>query len=227
MGKYLNPGKVAFEQAARSDVFVDKTRMIRFLNSVVGTQQKYVSVSRPRRFGKTMAISMICAYYSFGTDSRELFCQRELARTAPVSIAGEEVSWDAYLGSFDVVRVVMTDFFKRDAKPKEAIARLQRLVCRDIQMQYPNVDYFDSGDLIQTMEDAYYRTGRRFVVVVDEWDAIFRVRKQDRAVTCMLSSQPSGLHARLAEGPGVPGACLHNGHPANKEVRRALGAQHV
>lgn len=180
MGKYLNPGKAAFSQAIRSDVFVDKTQMIRYLNSVVGTQQKYMSVSRPRRFGKTMAISMICAYYSHGSDSHELFKRCELAETAPVLVGGEKVAWDAYLGAFDVVRVVMTDFFKRDANPSEAIVRLQRLVCRDIQRQYPNVDYLDSEDLIQTMEDVYYHTGRRFMVVVDEWDAIFRVRKMDR-----------------------------------------------
>lgn len=168
MGKYLNPGKAAFSQAIRSDVFVDKTQMIRYLNSVVGTQQKYMSVSRPRRFGKTMAIGMICAYYSHGTDSHELFKRCELAETAPVLVGGEKVAWDAYLGAFDVVRVVMTDFFKRDANTSEAIVRLQRLVCRDIQRQYPNVDYLDSEDLIQTMEDVYYHTGRRFMVEVAE-----------------------------------------------------------
>lgn len=180
MGKYLNPGRAAFEEAVRSDVFVDKTCMIRYLNSVVGTLQQYVSVTRPRRFGKTMAISMMCAYYGCGADSRRLFEKSCLAQTAPVTVGAEELVWDAYLGSFDVVRVVMTDFFKRDTKPRDAIRKLQQLVSRDIIRCYPDAEFFDPNDLTQTMEDAFYHTGRRFVVLVDEWDALFRVRKTDR-----------------------------------------------
>lgn len=137
MGKYLNPGKVAFEEAIRSDVFVDKTPMLAFLNSVVGTPQKFVSVSRPRRFGKTMAISMMCAYYGHGADSYELFSQREIANTGPILVGGDELPWDAYLGEFDVVRVVMTDFFKRNTRPQDALVRLQKLVARDIVRCYP------------------------------------------------------------------------------------------
>ena len=59
MGMYLNPGKRAFEEAVNSAIFVDKTEMINYLNTVVKTKQKYLSVSRPRRFGKTMAADMI------------------------------------------------------------------------------------------------------------------------------------------------------------------------
>ena len=59
MGTYLNPGKTAYEEAINSEIFIDKSEMIMFLNSVLKTKQKYVSVSRPRRFGKTMAADMI------------------------------------------------------------------------------------------------------------------------------------------------------------------------
>ena len=61
MGTYLNPGKAALEEAVNTAIFVDKTEMVQYLNSVLKTKQKYVSVSRPRRFGKTMAADMICA----------------------------------------------------------------------------------------------------------------------------------------------------------------------
>lgn len=64
MGTYLNPGKEAYEEAVRSEIFVDKSGMILYLNSLVKTKQKYVLVSHPRRFGKTMAADMICAYYA-------------------------------------------------------------------------------------------------------------------------------------------------------------------
>ena len=73
MGNYLNPGKEAFEESVRSAVFVDKTEMLLYLNRAVCTDQKYVCISRPRRFGKTMAARMLCAYYDRKAESRELF----------------------------------------------------------------------------------------------------------------------------------------------------------
>ena len=107
MGTYLNPGKQSYLMAVNSEIFVDKTEMIGYLNAVINTRQRYVSVSRPRRFGKTMAADMICAYYDREADSRELFAQRKLA--------GKE-GWDKYLGSFDVLRLVMKGLFDRSAR---------------------------------------------------------------------------------------------------------------
>ena len=83
--------------------------MLGFLNSVTRTKQKYVSVSRPRRFGKAMAADMICAYYDRNADSRELFEKRKL-KTKWNSVQPQE--WDVYLGRFDVNRIVMTKFLK-------------------------------------------------------------------------------------------------------------------
>ncbi len=103
MGIYLNPGTEGFERALRSEIFVDKTEMIGYLNTVVGTNQSYVSVSRPRRFGKTMATNMIAAYYGHEADSRKLF--------EPLKLAKNVDGWDRYLNKFDVVSIVTTDFF--------------------------------------------------------------------------------------------------------------------
>ena len=77
MGTYLNPGKAAYQMAVNSEIFIDNTEMIQYINSVVNTQQRFVSVSRPRRFGKTMAADMICAYYDREADSRGLFEKRK------------------------------------------------------------------------------------------------------------------------------------------------------
>ena len=63
MGIYINPGKGSFIEAISSDIYVDKTELIKYTNSVIGTQQKYICVSRPRRFGKSITASMLCAYY--------------------------------------------------------------------------------------------------------------------------------------------------------------------
>ena len=180
MGTYLNPGSENFQMAVKSAIFVDKTDMLLYLNKVVNTQQRFVSVSRPRRFGKTMAADMICAYYGSGADSHELFSQRKLAKVQSASASESERPWDEYLGKFDVIRIVMTRFLGNKSI-SDALTYMQRLVCRDIRKAYPQVDYYDEGDLIQTIEDVYSENDRQLVFVIDEWDAFFRERQQDKA----------------------------------------------
>ena len=73
MGIYVNPGNISFQEAINSKIYVDKSELIPYTNSVIRTQQKNLCVSRPRRFGKSMAADMLVAYYSRGCDSGRLF----------------------------------------------------------------------------------------------------------------------------------------------------------
>lgn len=68
MGYYLNPGNKGFWEAVRSRIYVDKTGLISYVNELIDTKEKYLCVSRPRRFGKSMALEMLAAYYSRGCD---------------------------------------------------------------------------------------------------------------------------------------------------------------
>ncbi|MBQ9008503.1 MAG: AAA family ATPase [Clostridia bacterium] len=179
MGTFLNPGSRNFQISVKSDIFVDKTEMIQILNSLVDTQRRYVSVTRPRRFGKTMAADMICAYYGRGADSRKLFEKRKLAECAPLQTEYGEIHWDTYLGQFDVLRLVMTKHFKKNKSIPESLAEMQRMVIRDIKKTYPDVDYYDEGNLIQTVDDIYSENNRQLVIVIDEWDAVFRECQKD------------------------------------------------
>lgn len=180
MGTYLNPGKGAYEEAVNSEIFIDKSEMLLYLNSVAKTKQKYVSVSRPRRFGKTMAADMICAYYDREAESRELFSQRKLAERSEQQTGDKELCWDEYLGKFDVIRLVMTRFINKKKSVTEALENMQRLVIRDIKKAYPEQDYYNDTDLIQTIEDVYSENDRQIVMVIDEWDAVFRERQNDK-----------------------------------------------
>ena len=73
MGVYLNPGSGKFKESISSEIYVDKTGLIGYTNRVLRTKQKYVCVSRPRRFGKSMAAELRAAYYGRGVDSEEVF----------------------------------------------------------------------------------------------------------------------------------------------------------
>ena len=169
MGTYLNPGKAAYQMAVNSEIFIDKTEMIQYINSVVNTQQRFVSVSRPRRFGKTMAADMICAYYDREADSRELFKKRKLAKKS---------GWDEYIGQFDVIRLVMTDFFRLGRTVDDTLTAIKNRVLLELEETYPEVK-FDAGDFPYSLDRFYRKSGIPFIIVIDEWDAVFRIWKDD------------------------------------------------
>lgn len=180
MGTYLNPGNLRYKMAVDSEIFIDKSEMIMYLNSLINTNQRYVSVSRPRRFGKTMAADMICAYYDREAESRELFESRLLSKLEPICSGNKIITWEKYLGKFDVIRIVMTDFIKSGQTIDTGLTKLNKLVVRDLVKRYPDVDYYDKDDLIQSMQDVCDATDCQFVIVIDEWDSVFRERKEDK-----------------------------------------------
>ena len=179
MGTYLNPGKQSYEIAVNSEIFVDKTEMIQYLNSVVNTQQRFLSVSRPRRFGKTMAADMISAYYCREADSRELFSKRKIAETTPVKTVSGEIPWDGYLGKFDVIRLVMTDFMDGIDSVYDMLDYMTEEVVYELREAFPEVNFGSRITLRTVLSRIYGKTGRQFVVVIDEWDAVFRTWKND------------------------------------------------
>lgn len=84
MGIYLNPGNQGFWGSINSQIYIDKTGLISYTNKCLSTEQRFICVSRPRRFGKSMTLKMLAAYYGSGYDSRTLF--------EPYKIANDENS---------------------------------------------------------------------------------------------------------------------------------------
>lgn len=73
MGRFLNPDNSAFQNAVNSKIYIDKTGLLEYINSVIDTTEKYICNSRPRRFGKSITADMLTAYYSKGCNSKEMF----------------------------------------------------------------------------------------------------------------------------------------------------------
>ena len=169
MAIYLNPGSDKFLEAKNSEIYVDKTSMISYINTVVCTEQKYISVSRPRRFGKTIAANMLASYYGMG-DSRQVFLDRKIAQYE---------NWDRYLNRFDVIKIVMTDFIKKNRDVEASLEKMAGRILTDLSEAYPDVVY-DPADLFYSMDRFYRATNNKFVIIIDEWDAIFRIRKEDK-----------------------------------------------
>ena len=144
MGSYLNPGNGRFQEAINSSIYIDKTDLIKYTNDVMHTNQKYICVSRPRRFGKSMAAAMLMAYYSRGCASEDLFASFKVA---------EIDSFLEHLNKYDVITLNMQEFLSRSKSIEEMIGRIKKLVMREVKREYPDIDYFDDTDLIQSMQD--------------------------------------------------------------------------
>ena len=72
---YLNTNRpqILFEEALNSKIYVDKSLLIDKVSGYIKTGDKYICITRPRRFGKTVNANMLAAYYTKGFDSRPLF----------------------------------------------------------------------------------------------------------------------------------------------------------
>ena len=169
MGIYLNPGNELFREAANSEIYVDKTMLIDFTNHVLETTQKEICVSRPRRFGKSIAENMLVAYYSKGCDSRELFTGLKIAETP---------DFEKYLNKCNVIHIDMQNFVKYSVM-KELIVRLIKELLFDIRMEFPDVSLFDENDLPRIMKDIFAQKKQKFIFIIDEWDSVFRIHKDD------------------------------------------------
>ena len=182
MGIYLNPGSDRYEEALRTEIYVDKRNMISFLNSVVNTKRKYVAVSRPRRFGKTTTADMISAYYDCSINARDLFEDKKISTNPKLYEAGREGKkspWDIYLNKFYVIHVNMVDLATETGSIPEMLFSLEKAVMRELREEWPNADRDMQGGLRLLMQEIYNREKARFVIVIDEWDCIFREFKED------------------------------------------------
>ena len=171
MGRYLNQGNENFQKSVNSEIYIDKTGLIKYTNRVINTLQGYVCISRPRRFGKSMAANMLTAYYSRGCDSRELFNEFEISKS---------MDFEKYRNKYNTISLNMQEFLSRSNNIDEFIDRVKKLVLRDIKKEYPEVDYFDDTDLIESIQDVYEEKKCPFIVIIDEWDCIFREFRQDK-----------------------------------------------
>lgn len=170
MGLYVNPGNEEFYNASlRSKIYVDKTEMIKFTNSQLFGEHKNICVSRPRRFGKSIAANMLVAYYSRGCDSKELF--------EKFKIAGD-VGFEEHLNKYNVIHLNMQQFLGRTKTIDEMLELLTRKVTRELKREFSDVTYYEE-DLVSVIEEIYSQTHSFFIFIIDEWDCIFRVKGND------------------------------------------------
>ena len=171
MGSYLNPGNFSFCGSLRSKIYVDKSELIAKTNEVLCTEQRYICVSRPRRFGKSMAANMLAAYYDRSENTEELFQNLAIR---------EDKSYKENLNQYDVIKINMQEFLSMSGTMEEMLEMLKNYLVADFEETYPEVRFRDEKNLIQVMKDVFSYTRCPFVILIDEWDCLFREYKQDK-----------------------------------------------
>lgn len=169
MGSYLNPSVRSFEMALNSQIFIDKSGLIEITNQSMNSLQRFICVSRPRRFGKSMAMDMLAAYYGKGGDTDKLFCNLKIGKTE---------SYKKCLNQYEVLKINMQDFLSATNSVDEMLGMLQSRLIKELRWNYPDV--VDGDSLIFAMQDVYAHTGCLFVILIDEWDCLFREYAQDK-----------------------------------------------
>ncbi len=170
MSFYLNSDSSKFNEYKSSAIFVDKSMLIQECNRVFGTSEKYMCVTRPRRFGKTLAISMLNAYYSKGCDSREMFKDMKISK---------DPGFEGHLNKHNVIWIDMSGLYTALDDKNEFVKKLKSRIFRDLKTAYPMVDLEDMF-LDDALSAINQQRKERFIFLFDEWDIIYREQENNQ-----------------------------------------------
>ncbi|HIR90064.1 MAG TPA: AAA family ATPase [Candidatus Fimimorpha faecalis] len=174
MGRYLNPGNEAFKISVSSEIYVDKSNLISFTNKRLEQEKRYICVSRPRRFGKSMTANMLCAYYDKSCNSKDLFHHLNIFQNE---------KFEQYLNQYDVIFLNIQHFLRKAGSPENLANYIEEKVLAEIRKVYGNlIDETETSlpDALASVFEQKDQSNRGFIFIIDEWDCIFRENKDNK-----------------------------------------------
>ncbi|MCQ2303440.1 MAG: ATP-binding protein [Bacteroidales bacterium] len=198
MGIYLNPNNVLLQRAKKSEIFIDKSMMIAELNKLVDTENNFLCISRPRRFGKSMAGNMISAYYSKGCDSRELFMDLKIAK---------DKSFEEYLNKLNVIKFDLNAVYRNIKDKSNLIDFITEMVKDELRETFPSVKLYEDDTLPIAIQRVYAKTGETFAVIIDEYDVLVREQVESKLFNAYLEFL-NGLFKNTDLSPAISLAYL-------------------
>lgn len=176
MGKFVNPGNETFQRVVKTGKYVDKTGMIEFTNNIIHDLRPLICFSRPRRFGKSIAAHMLAAYYSKGCDSKDIFSGLKIAGLPTFE---DELNKNTVI-FLDVqwLKSVALEQGKMD----QIVSFMQAKVIDELLEIYPDTIEKDEKSLANALFSIYNATKERFIVIIDEWDCLFRETKDNQSL---------------------------------------------
>ena len=170
MGIYINPGNENLKRDLNSEIFIDKSLILKKFCRLLNTDQSFICVSRPRRFGKTRVNKMMTAYFSKGCDSYELLKDLKIAK---------EPYFKDNLNKFNVISIDLGSIYSRVKNKAELLDYLENELLKDFRNEFPNVEFSENMPLADMIQQSYIKTGTKFVIIIDEYDVLVRERVSD------------------------------------------------
>ena len=170
MGHYLNPNSQKFQMSLNSEIYIDKSELLIKTNEMLHTEDRFICISRPRRFGKTMGINMLATYYARGESTDHLFKNLKIEN---------HTSYEKHLNQYNVLVINMQDFLSRTKTVDAMIQLICDKVTDELKKLYPEIDYDRTTDFFQVMKDTFVKSQIPFVILIDEWDCLFRIFKSN------------------------------------------------
>lgn len=170
MGRFVNPDSSAFQVALNSKIYVDKTGLIEYTNSVLDTTNAYICNSRPRRFGKSYAANMLAAYYSKGAQAEHMFSNLEI---------GTYPDFHKHLNKYDVIHIDIQWFLANCEDADTVVELITDSVLNELREIYPEIISAEVTGLSDALSRVRDKTGQKFVIIIDEWDVLIRDAAQN------------------------------------------------
>ena len=173
MGRFLNPDNAAFKKTINSEIYIDKTGLLKYTNKVLDTEQAFICNSRPRRFGKSITANMLAAYYSKGCDSRNIFDNYDISKAA---------SYQTNINQYDVIHIDVQWCMVDGRDADNVVGYINCLVLQELRNEYGNVIPDTVTNISGALSYIYASTGNKFIVIIDEWDVLIRDEARNNKV---------------------------------------------
>ena len=201
MGMFLNSRVPydAYQVAAAGRYFMDKTALLPELFLSMNTTERFLCITRPRRFGKSVMANMVGAFFGKAEDSRQIFSQLEIA-TDP--------NFERHLNRHNIIYI---DFSKVPEKCTTYDAYITRILDglkKDLFQEYPDLQIDTEKAVWDILNMICQEKNEKYIFVIDEWDAPFHmdfITEQDqKEYLLFLKSLLKGeVYVELAYMTGV------------------------
>ncbi len=171
MGIYLNPNNQNFYEAVNKEIYVDKSLLIERVEYLRKKVNKYICVSRPRRFGKSTDANMLVAYYSKGCDSLDIFNDLKISQTE---------LYQKHINKHNVIHLDIQKFLSVNDSIQEMIKDINESILFELIEEYGDIKFIRKDVLSRVLSQIFAYTNESFIFIIDEWDCIFREYKEDK-----------------------------------------------
>ena len=151
---------ILYKELVNSEYFVDKSAMIEKINKRIRTNTKHICITKPRRFGKTLVLNMLGAYYGKAYDSKELFDSLKISKSD---------TYMSHLNQYNVISLSLNDLPDDGNTYEDYISLIKGSIIDDIKEAYPEL----KDKNFRRISDLLTATGDQFIFIIDEWDYIF------------------------------------------------------